>query len=100
VKRRSFITLIGGAAAAWPLAARAQQPRRVAVLIHSAANETIYQSRVAELRRSLRSLGWIEGKNLQLELTAPFASEIKEAHSRERGTGSRSVLVGTETALI
>ena len=67
MKRREFITLLGGAAA-WPLAARAQQPRRVAVLIHSTANEAIYQSRVAGFQRSLRSLGWIEGKNLQLDI--------------------------------
>ena len=68
MKRREFITLVSGAAATLPLVARAQQPRRVAVLIHSAANEAIYQSRVAGFQRSLRSLGWIEGKNLQLDI--------------------------------
>jgi putative ABC transport system substrate-binding protein len=67
VRRREFVTLLGGAAA-WPLAARAQQPKRVAVLNHSAANEAIYQIRVAGFQRSLRSLGWIEGKNLQLDI--------------------------------
>jgi putative tryptophan/tyrosine transport system substrate-binding protein len=67
VRRRDFITLLGGAAA-WPLAARAQQLRRVGVLINSAADNAIYQSRLAGFRRSLRSLGWIEGKNLQLDI--------------------------------
>jgi putative tryptophan/tyrosine transport system substrate-binding protein len=62
MRRREFIKSIGGAAAAWPLAARAQQPRRVAALINSTADDAIYQSRVAGFQRSLRSLGWIEGK--------------------------------------
>jgi putative tryptophan/tyrosine transport system substrate-binding protein len=66
MRRRDFITLLGGAAAAWPLAARAQQLRRVGALINSTVDDPIYQSRVAGFRRSLRSLGWIEGKNLQL----------------------------------
>src|SRR5262249_623087 len=67
VKRREFITLLGGTLA-WPLAARAQQLRRVGALINSAADDAMYQSRVAGFRRSLRSLGWIEGKNLQLDI--------------------------------
>ena len=68
MRRRDFITLLGGAAAAWPLAARAQQLRRVGALINSTVDDPIYQSRIAEFRRSLRSLGWIEGKNLQLDI--------------------------------
>jgi hypothetical protein len=68
LRRRRFLTLLGGAAAAWPLAARAQQLRRVGALINSTVDDPIYQSRVAAFRRSLRSLGWIEGKNLQLDI--------------------------------
>jgi putative ABC transport system substrate-binding protein len=68
VKRRDFITLLGGAATGWPLAARAQQFRRVGALINSTVDNAIYQSRIAGFRRSLRSLGWIEGKNLQLDI--------------------------------
>jgi putative tryptophan/tyrosine transport system substrate-binding protein len=60
LKRRDFITLLGGASVAWPLAARAQQLRRVGALINSTADNAIYLSRVAVFQRSLHSLGWIE----------------------------------------
>ena len=67
IGRREFITLLGGTAAAWPNAARAQQLRRVAALINS-TDDALYRSRVAVFQRSLRSLGWIEGKNLQFDI--------------------------------
>ena len=69
IGRRSFITLIGGAAA-WPLAARAQQPeqkRRIGVLIPYAENDPEAQPRVTALRRGLAQLGWTEGRNVRLE---------------------------------
>jgi hypothetical protein len=56
---------------AWPLVARAQQPertRRVGVLMNDAATETIPQSYVAEFVQGLRQLGWIEGRNLRIEV--------------------------------
>jgi ABC-type uncharacterized transport system substrate-binding protein len=70
MKRRDLIALLGGAAATWPLAARAQQgerPRRIAVLMGSAENEPLGQARVAGLRQGLQALGWVEGRNLQIE---------------------------------
>src|SRR5262245_49614316 len=70
MKRREFITLLGGAAA-WPLAARAQQPermRRIGVLMNGAATETIPQSHVAEFVQGLRQLGWSEGRNLHIDV--------------------------------
>jgi len=70
VKRRQFITLLGGAAT-WPLAARAQQPerlRRVGVLMNGAATETIPQSYVAAFVRELSQLGWSEGRNLRIDV--------------------------------
>ena len=59
LQRREFITLLGGAAAAWPLAARAQQPavRRIGVLMHGIAAETTYQSYLTAFRQGLRELG-------------------------------------------
>jgi putative ABC transport system substrate-binding protein len=71
VRRRKFITLLAGAAA-WPLAARAQQTgervRRIGVLMNAAATETIPQSYVAEFVQGLRQLGWIEGRNLRIDV--------------------------------
>jgi putative ABC transport system substrate-binding protein len=67
--RRVFITLLGGAAA-WSLAARAQQPermRRVGVLMPSAESDPEYQGSVASFRDALVKLGWVEGRNLRID---------------------------------
>jgi ABC-type uncharacterized transport system substrate-binding protein len=70
MKRRTFITLIGGAAA-WPLAARAQQQtgavRRIGVLTGYTESDPEGQSPVAAFRRSLQELGWIEGRNVRID---------------------------------
>jgi putative ABC transport system substrate-binding protein len=71
VKRREFITLLGGAAAGWPLAARAQQAermRRIGVLMNSTATDAAWQSYVAGFVEALRQLGWSEGQNLRVDL--------------------------------
>ena len=68
MKRRDFISLLGGAAAAWPLAARGQQiqqPRRIGVLM-GVAEDADGKARVQALLDGLRELGWTEGRNLQL----------------------------------
>jgi putative ABC transport system substrate-binding protein len=71
MKRREFITLIGGAAAAaWPLAARAQQRermRRVGVLTGSASDDTDMQARIAAFLQGLAQLGWTDGQNLRID---------------------------------
>ena len=67
MRRREFITLVGGAAAAWPLAARAQQPermRRVGVLMGYPEGDKQAQAGVSALRKGLQNLGWIEGQNI------------------------------------
>jgi putative ABC transport system substrate-binding protein len=68
MQRRSFLTLLGGAMASWPIAARAQQPKRLGVLMSGAATEPQQQSYLATFVQGLRKLGWIEGQNLQLEV--------------------------------
>src|SRR6266436_8080581 len=70
LKRREFITFLGGAAAAWPLAARAQQPdrvRRVGIVIPYPKGDTEYEVRVRTLRQELAKLGWTEGSNIQFD---------------------------------
>jgi hypothetical protein len=70
MKRREFITLLGGAAAAWPMAARAQQPPRVyrlGWLIAFPENSPLAQEIVIAVAQALRSLGWVEGKNIQID---------------------------------
>jgi ABC-type uncharacterized transport system substrate-binding protein len=70
VKRREFITLLGGAAAAWPLAARGQQPermRRIGVLMNLAADDAEGQARIAEFLQGLQQLGWTEGGNVRID---------------------------------
>ena len=60
IRRRDFITLLGGALAAWPLAAHAQQPermRRIGVLLPAAADDAEYQARVGAFQQGLRQLG-------------------------------------------
>ena len=71
MKRREFITLLGSAAAAWPVAARGQesvQARRVGVLMNSAATDATYQSYLAAFTEALHQLGWIEGQNLRIDV--------------------------------
>ena len=71
MRRREFITLLGGVAAAWPLPARAQQPermRRIGLLMASVETDPIGQERVEALRRGLREFGGVEGRNLEILL--------------------------------
>src|SRR5215469_13802799 len=67
--RRQFITLLGGAAA-WPLAARAQQRermRRIGVLMNLASDDTEGQARLAAFHQGLQQLGWTVGRNVQID---------------------------------
>jgi putative ABC transport system substrate-binding protein len=70
MRRRGFITLLGGAAA-WPLAARAQQGermQRVGVLLGLVAKDPEGQARLARFQQALQQLGWIEGRNLRIDV--------------------------------
>jgi putative tryptophan/tyrosine transport system substrate-binding protein len=70
MKRREFLTLLGGAAVAWPLGVRAQQSeriRRIGVLMALRENDPVTQARVAAFQQALAGLGWIEGRNLKIE---------------------------------
>src|SRR5262249_54442362 len=71
LRRRQLITLVAGAAAAWPIAARAQQsdrPRRIGVLIQVTEGDPQARIEVAAFLRKLQELGWSEGRNLQIDV--------------------------------
>jgi putative tryptophan/tyrosine transport system substrate-binding protein len=70
MKRREFIALLGGASAAWPLAARAQQAggmRRIGVLMSTAADDPEGKARFTAFKQGLQQLGWTEGRNARIE---------------------------------
>ena len=70
IGRREFITLLGGAAAAWPLVARGQQAervRRIGVLHFQAADDPEQQARLAAFRLGLQQLGWTDGRNVRID---------------------------------
>src|SRR5262245_21504524 len=69
LKRREFISLLGGAGA-WPLAARAQQGermRRIGVLMPSAADDPEFQARITAFLQGLAQLGWLDGRNVRID---------------------------------
>ena len=74
MRRREFITLIGGAAASWPLAARAQQSersRRIGLFMSLAANDPEDRARLAAFRQALGQFGWVESRNIQIDVRWP-----------------------------
>jgi putative ABC transport system substrate-binding protein len=71
MKRRDFITLLGGTAAAWPLAARAQQGeriRRIGVLMNTAADDPTGQARLLAFAQALAQLNWTDGRNVRMDI--------------------------------
>jgi putative tryptophan/tyrosine transport system substrate-binding protein len=80
MRRRDFITLVGGAAAAWPVVARGQQrgrKLRIGVLIGYAEDDPETKSRLTAFRQSLEKRGWSEGRNIQIETRFAAGSEDK-----------------------
>jgi putative ABC transport system substrate-binding protein len=75
IRRRHFITLLGGAAA-WPLAARAQQGermRRIGVLMPGDENDPAAKARISAFTQALADLGWTDGRNVRMDLRWPEA---------------------------
>ena len=80
MKRREFITLLGGATATWPLAARAQQGervRRIGVFAFGAESDPAAQAYVRALRQGLEQLGWIEGRNTRVDYRWASGDRLK-----------------------
>ena len=102
MRRREFITLLGGAAT-WPLAARAQQPervRRIGVLMYLAADDAEAQARLAAFTQALKQLGWNDSRNLRIDTRWATADDIRR-HAAELAALAPDVLVaGTGTATV
>jgi ABC-type uncharacterized transport system substrate-binding protein len=84
LKRREFMTLLGGATIVWPLSARAQQPegmRRIGVLMAHAENDPEFKTYVAAFRGGLEKLGWTEGRNIRIDFRW---GALDDAEARER----------------
>jgi putative ABC transport system substrate-binding protein len=95
MRRREFITLLGGAAASWPLAARAQQTervRRVGVLMSQAADDPEAQARITAFSQGLQELGWSVDRNLQIETRWATADDLHR-HAAELVALAPDVLV-------
>jgi len=99
MKRRQFITLIGGAAAAWPLAARAQQGRlrRVGVLVGWEENNYVAKHFLSMLIQRLQELGWTEGSNIRLDVrwTAGNVDRMQVFAKELVGLGPDLILAST-----
>jgi ABC-type uncharacterized transport system substrate-binding protein len=102
MKRREFITLLGGAAA-WPLAARAQQGERIRRirLLMGVADDREGQARVTVLKQGLQELGWADGRNIQIETRFGGADTGRiRAHAAELVALGPDVIVGSTTPVI
>jgi putative tryptophan/tyrosine transport system substrate-binding protein len=105
MKRRDFLVFAGGVAAFAPRAARAQQGervRRVGVLMASTADESDYQARIAAFLQSLQQLGWVDGRNVRIDMrwATTNADDIRR-HAAELAALAPDVIVaGTGTATV
>jgi putative tryptophan/tyrosine transport system substrate-binding protein len=97
MKRREFITLMGGAAAAWPLAARAQEPKVWRIGFLGLGSASAWAPRVAALRAGLRELGYDEGKSFVIEFG--WAETADQLHERAAGLfrGNVDVIFATSS---
>src|ERR1700730_12937684 len=80
MQRREFISLLGGAAAAWPLAARAEQAerlRRIGVLMGHAESDSEARVNIAAFREGLQKLGWAEGRNVRIDIRWPIPADAE-----------------------
>jgi putative tryptophan/tyrosine transport system substrate-binding protein len=103
MRRREFITLLGGAAV-WPLAARAQQGervRRIGILLPAAADDPVFQTRLAAFHQELQQLGWAIGRNVRIDTrwATTNAAEIRR-HVAELVALAPDVILATGTSTV
>ena len=100
IGRRELLAALGGAAAAWPLAAHAQQAERVRRigLLMGTADDREGQARVTALKLGLQELGWTEGRNIQIETRFGGADAGRiRAHAAELVALTPDIIVGNAT---
>jgi putative ABC transport system substrate-binding protein len=104
MRRREFITLLGGAAAAWPLAARAQQPerrRRIGILLPAAAEDLDFQAWVGAFLQALGQSGWTIGRNLRIDTRwAGGDADVIRRHATELATLAPDVILAHGTSTV
>ena len=104
MKRREFITLLGGAAVAWPFAAHAQQTdrvRRIGVLVGGRGTDPVSRSQSAALLQGLQQLGWTDGRNIRIDYRwgGGNADDIRK-YSAELGSLAPDVILVAGTAAV
>jgi putative ABC transport system substrate-binding protein len=104
MKRREFITLLGGAAAAWPLAARAQRSdrvRRIGMLMAWAETDPEVQPRMAAFMTTLRELGWVDGRNCRIEFYWSAGDlGLMDRHAKELIASTPDVVVAMTNTMV
>src|ERR1700732_5369480 len=103
MKRREFLTLLGGAAVTWPLAARAQPDeriRRIGVLVYLTADDAEGQARLAAFAQALEQLGWSEGRNLRIDTRWANADDIRRHAAELAALAPDVLLAATGTATV
>jgi len=99
MRRREFIALLGGAATAWPLGARAQQQervRRIGVLLPADADDPVWQARLGAFLQALALLGWAIGRNVQIDIywATPDPANIRKRVAEQAALAPDIILAG------
>jgi putative ABC transport system substrate-binding protein len=104
MQRRDFLGVLGGAAAAWPLAARAQQAdgmRRIGVLMPGSESDPLFQGFLVTFRDALQQLGWTEGRNMRIDYRwAGDDLALKQAFAKELVASQPDVILGRSTSVL
>jgi putative tryptophan/tyrosine transport system substrate-binding protein len=103
LKRREFITLLGSAAVAWPLAARAQQServRRVGVLMYWPADDAAGRARLTAFTQALQQLGWSDGRNLRIDTRWATGDDIHRQAAELAASAPDVLVAATGTATV
>src|ERR1035437_10114266 len=100
MRRRDFITLIGGAATTWPLTTRAQQMRRIGVLMAFTESDLEGQPRVTAFQKGLQELGWTDGRNVRIDYRWAVGDADRVRYAAELVAVAPDVILATTGATV